>query len=83
MDIIDHGHGIKTKWDIKVHGKMPPNPDIEVRHTGRRPGEPGQDWAVVQQRSERVFGEFADKDEAIRHAEQLAEEHGVQVVLDG
>lgn len=74
MDIIDHGHGIKTKWDIKVHGKMPPNPPIEVRAEGPY-------WNVVQHRTERVYGQYSDYEDAVKDATTLAAEHKAPLIL--
>lgn len=71
-NIINHGNGLKTKWKIKVSGKAPPNPPLEVRFNGT-------EWEIFQHRSERVLDTFGDHEDTVGAAIDLAIDHRTEL----
>lgn len=83
LGIIDHGHGVKSKWSGRASGSMPPNPPIEVQPHGDDSDafSATSAWAVVQQRTGTMFFQTDFKERAVGYATRLAQEHKTELIV--
>lgn len=80
LGVIDHGHGLKSRWTGRASGSMPPNPPIEVQPAGGDPDATAH-WEVQQQRTGTVFFDHPDKAVAVGYATRLAQEHKTELIV--